>query len=381
MMKKNIVAKVNPLEEAMRLLQSIANKKSKDYLIKSLEDISNHSLEESTLKKIDIISNIQNDVEDMLSYYMDDVRHYFSSSDDGRKGPLVRILYLYDSFMNLEVDNLSEWLEQIKSMDSERYYADLAAHVSTLDSKINDVTGMELPNTFEGVFKHILTSNLDDTRKIEIQDILLNRDAHFEKTIPIIETAILGIKKHFDEIEMLQNSFVKYWEEKLRDEDILTYFKRETGMELTADTNPYGWKLKSTIFSVSGFGYSISMDNETGEYLDSDTCTIGIIFDDDYLLRDCSLYKPIMDEEQAIKIFKLLSDKSKLEILKLTSKEPSYGVEIAEHLGITTATVSYHTNELHDNGLLNVEKRGNKIYYSARNDTIEKLIDYLRNVL
>lgn len=58
-----------------------------------------------------------------------------------------------------------------------------------------------------------------------------------------------------------------------------------------------------------------------------------------------------------------------------------YDAELAEMLGLTTATVSHHTSELHIAGLLNVEKQGNKIYYSKNQKTIDNLLEYMQKRL
>lgn len=64
-----------------------------------------------------------------------------------------------------------------------------------------------------------------------------------------------------------------------------------------------------------------------------------------------------------------------------TSEKNAYGAELAEMLGLTTATVSHHTSELHIAGLLNVEKQGNKIYYSKNQKTIDNLLEYMQKRL
>ena len=74
-------------------------------------------------------------------------------------------------------------------------------------------------------------------------------------------------------------------------------------------------------------------------------------------------------------------DKSKFEILSYTSEKNAYGAELAEMLGLTTATVSHHTSELHIAGLLNIEKQGNKIYYSKNQQTIDNLSSPFRFVV
>lgn len=64
-----------------------------------------------------------------------------------------------------------------------------------------------------------------------------------------------------------------------------------------------------------------------------------------------------------------------------TSEKNAYGAELAEMLGLTTATVSHHTSEPHIAGLLNGEKQGNKIYYSKNQKTIDNLLEYMQKRL
>lgn len=55
-----------------------------------------------------------------------------------------------------------------------------------------------------------------------------------------------------------------------------------------------------------------------------------------------------MLEADAIKLFKCLSDKSRLQILKSLSKEDMYVERLAERLGLTPATISFHLKKLED---------------------------------
>ena len=78
---------------------------------------------------------------------------------------------------------------------------------------------------------------------------------------------------------------------------------------------------------------------------------------------------------------RLISEKNKFEILSLTKEAPAYGSVLAQHLGLTTATISHHTNELYEAHLLNLEKKGNRIYYSTNEEMLRKLIRYLEGKL
>lgn len=55
-----------------------------------------------------------------------------------------------------------------------------------------------------------------------------------------------------------------------------------------------------------------------------------------------------MLEADAIKLFKCLADKSRLQILKSLSQEDMYVERLAERMGLTPATISFHLKKLED---------------------------------
>lgn len=81
--------------------------------------------------------------------------------------------------------------------------------------------------------------------------------------------------------------------------------------------------------------------------------------------------------DPALIIFKNLSDKTRLHILNLLKEKDLYGQEIAEKVGITLATVSYHMNFLLTSNLVRLEKVGQKGYYSLQKNALRKCVDYL----
>ena len=54
----------------------------------------------------------------------------------------------------------------------------------------------------------------------------------------------------------------------------------------------------------------------------------------------------IMTEENAIRMFKCLADKSRLQILKSLAVEDMYVELLAERLNLTPATISFHLRKL-----------------------------------
>ncbi len=79
-----------------------------------------------------------------------------------------------------------------------------------------------------------------------------------------------------------------------------------------------------------------------------------------------------------ISIFKNLSDKTRFQILNLLKHRELYGQEIAEKIGITMATVSYHMSYLLASNLVKLEKVGQKGYYTLNKDTLDSSIDFLK---
>ena len=55
-----------------------------------------------------------------------------------------------------------------------------------------------------------------------------------------------------------------------------------------------------------------------------------------------------MTEQEAIVLFKCLADKSRIQILKSLMEEDMYVERLAERIGITPATVSFHLKKLED---------------------------------
>jgi biotin operon repressor len=78
-----------------------------------------------------------------------------------------------------------------------------------------------------------------------------------------------------------------------------------------------------------------------------------------------------MTDQEAISFFKCLSDKSRLAILKSLMEEDMYGERLAERLGITSATVSFHLKKLEDAGAVYSYKDQYYTMYSINKDIFE----------
>ncbi|MCR2046550.1 metalloregulator ArsR/SmtB family transcription factor [Acetatifactor muris] len=81
-----------------------------------------------------------------------------------------------------------------------------------------------------------------------------------------------------------------------------------------------------------------------------------------------------MTETEAIRLFKCLSDKSRLQILKSLAIEDMYVERLAERLGITAPTVSFHLKKLADAGAVTSYKSQYYMMYSLKKEIFDTTI-------
>lgn len=85
-----------------------------------------------------------------------------------------------------------------------------------------------------------------------------------------------------------------------------------------------------------------------------------------------------MTEKEAIALFKCLADKSRIQILKSLMKEELYVELLAERIGITPATVSFHLKKLMDVGAVKSRKDQYYMMYSINHDVFNvSILDIL----
>lgn len=75
-----------------------------------------------------------------------------------------------------------------------------------------------------------------------------------------------------------------------------------------------------------------------------------------------------MTETQAVQLFKCLADKSRLQILKSLAQEDMYVERLAERLGLTPPTISFHLKKLTEAGAVTSYKNQYYTMYSLKEE-------------
>ena len=85
-----------------------------------------------------------------------------------------------------------------------------------------------------------------------------------------------------------------------------------------------------------------------------------------------------MTETDAINLFKGLADKSRLQILKSLAVEDMYVERLAERLGLTPSTISFHLKKLSDAGAVTAYKNQYYMMYSLNKEIFQtSILEYL----
>ena len=85
-----------------------------------------------------------------------------------------------------------------------------------------------------------------------------------------------------------------------------------------------------------------------------------------------------MTEAEAIKLFKCLADKSRLQILKSLAQEDMYVERLAERLGLTPATISFHLKKLADAGAVSAYRTQYYTMYALCKDVVlSRILDII----
>ena len=88
-----------------------------------------------------------------------------------------------------------------------------------------------------------------------------------------------------------------------------------------------------------------------------------------------------MTETEAIKLFKCLADKSRLQILKSLAMEDMYVERLAERLGLTPPTISFHLKKLAEAGAVSSYKTQYYTMYTLCRDVFTaRILDILTEV-
>lgn len=329
---------------------------------------------------VEELSSIENDARAEFAEDMDLIRSYFFGKDDYIRS-YANILLVNDGFSSAfdESDTISvkEYQTKLKDISDDRYNKYFYQMVKSFGSHTSEIDD-DKDITPSDIFDAIYETDISDSDKLKLQHFYIHKNEHFEKLFPLLTRAAKVIKRHEKKLEEFGKNAIAYTKKVVGDKDFIKFFMSmlssdNAEVSFSEDCNIY---ISYMICSNISFGLKgDAVENAIPKAL------VGAIYNDNLSFDSIINNKKTLNKDKALAILKLLSDKSKLEILELTKNEAYYGAQLAEKLNLTTATISHHTSSLFDQNLLNIEKVDSKIFFKQNKEAIESLVRYLESTL
>ncbi len=218
----------------------------------------------------------------------------------------------------------------------------------------------------ERLFRELVDCDLTDAQKQTVGQLFFRYEAYVEQMFSLVETAIEAMRPWRPMFEEQVEACAQRWETILAREDLLSWLNDRYQMAL--EENPHGCVI------VPGVAGCNSMTVHVREEKETPGRPYGIWMG---VLVDGTNSDAEPDLPALCDALKLLSDRSKMDILRILREQRAYGGELARRLNLTTATISYHMQALISCNLVGVEKVGNRLYYTLNRRRVEELLSEL----
>lgn len=310
---------------------------------------------------------------------LDQISFYFGKTQDGKQHEELAWLVLLISTDELltfkSAKDLKDFLTELPTDEyNRRFFNVLQDYDNTVlkgAAKNGDLTS---PETLDAVAitRYILKMDLPDALLYRLEEIYFNREAHIEKLCFIINEAVSFMNKYRDELESVINGFYDYWGRIQGNRSFYQFVTEDISFLSGMEEYKGGYMLVPSLHFAE-FSMSIPADSDKRKAVLSISLMYGDTLSVNAMFGTAS---PKLSTERAINALKLLSDKSRFEIMRYIHAHNAYGNEIAEHLGLTTATVSHHMSALLEANLISLEQKNGKIYYHINKDTLSQYINF-----
>ena len=262
--------------------------------------------------------------------------------------------------------------KEVDELSKTEFFNACHYHLQNIEAEQEDLDGKTLKEMKDRAFdsdyyiEKIMNSELDNDEKIKMMDLFQNADERFKSYVNLIKRIEKIYLKYYGNVEHYirakVESFSSSGKANVKNTPIVNYIDVER------------WNLRSeepihlyfSIINKGTFGMSIINDESIRPNM-----ILGILFEE---LR-ALLNKGKHDAWLFIEQMKALGEENRFNIMKLLSQKPYYLKEIADTIGLTSATVSHHMEQLTKTELVYMATKGRKVYYYVNDKKIKKLAE------
>lgn len=381
----NIKTGIDYLSEGIALLTCLGKDQPlKKYIDNYLYEanLDKKAFYEERKEALDFLFQVEKEAQKGFKKDQDLIAYYFGSSYEDEKTDCIgRIILLWEEFDHPDSLTLEEYKQHLVELSDKEYYIDFGTKIQFFNDNFRNYDTEDEPTDKEAVLTSIVNSEFTEKQKLSFTDALVNHAEHLQKLFALIEKAVSLLQKHENEILSLYTIFTNYWEGKFDGQDPVEYFCGDNeDMRRVICGNPFGHIITIELFHPFMKGFNTSTD-ENG-FLTPIVMPMGILYCDAFPLDYRIDGKSNLDITVLyLSVLKQISHESRFEILSYTRDREAYGNELAEHLGLTNATVSHHTSLLQGTNLLKINPMGTQVLYSSNRETIKNCLDFLKKEL
>lgn len=260
-----------------------------------------------------------------------------------------------------------------RNLDEESYYAEFGECLTGYENALDALESPKALTDPMEILRTILKLNIPEREKWKLQQIFLEPQKHRERVLPLLQEAVALLHGYDREIAPLTEEFFLFWSRTLEHTDIYDYIQKNLGSSL--GKCQWGTIIRPQLMNPGTLG--LQLKTQRGAFVPSPACFwAGLLYGEDFAIRSVLDGEEGNRQEIALYALKLLSDKSKFEILAYIRNRQAYGSELARQLGLTTATISYHMSALVGEGLVEVTREENKVFYRSRTDALRSILEY-----
>lgn len=372
---REIYNKVDYLSEAIGLLSHIASGESYMELKSSLSVKRNITFETKS-HIFDVLTKIEKAAQKAFAGDKEELSYYFTVEEKAARS-CGEVLVLWDGFGNEPYRTVEEFEKYFEEVTEEDYIVKFGNYLQGYTNNIGDESSYENLNEPIKIITYLMSMEVSKEEKWKLQTVFLNRKEHFPKIMSLIRRMIDFLEGYEKELADMAQEFYDYWSQVLAEQTLREYMQKR--IEFNLPENPYGYTLRPSLMIPNLTGIHISTEDD-GSYKKQDEGWIGVLFGDelDILSGEKELK---VGQQQVLRTLKLLSDKSKFDILCRISDESAYGNQLAKEMNLTAATISHHVNALMTEGLVTIQLEDKKVYYQLDKENLKKVLEECMRLL
>lgn len=352
-MNVKVCRQINYIMEEMAILERLAG---------SGENVSyekRKKLSEKVLSRIQISEELVARAKERLEPEMGKVEFYFKTFPNLSFCMAEAVLLYAPEDEGLNAGTAADYALSLSEDEKKSRFLQL----QSFDAKNEDNPGLG------DVERWIERLDTEDEVKWRVFQAYMRREEYVKGLIPLLKTAEEILIETKDRWEPVLEEFEQFWNRKAAERSVLDDIYHVFGINVTDRKTVKNIVLRPWLAAYNQLSFRVLDSKEEDDYF------IGVIFGEDFYFD--TTREDSLKQDAVLSILKLLSDKSKFEILLSVRDRKVYGAQLAKQMGLTTATISYHMNGLVERGLVNLERIDNRIYFSLNKEKIKALADSL----